>query len=95
MCIFELAYKKTYLLAAVATDLDTGQRRNKALEGVAQSLLLIAFTGLELNIYIRIIDFLGSKNFDPLLYIICLVVSTVLLFKGSQSVAQILGSIRH
>ncbi|EPE2450286.1 pLS20_p028 family conjugation system transmembrane protein [Enterococcus faecalis] len=91
MCIFELAYKKTYLLAAVATDLDTGQRRNKALEGVAQSLLLIAFTGLELNIYIRIIDFLGSKNFDPLLYIICLVVSTVLLFKGSQSVAQIFG----
>jgi len=91
MCIFELMYKKFYLLVATATDLDTGQRRNKAIESIAQSLLLIAFTGLELRIYIGILNFLGGKNLNPILYVICLVVSTFLLFKGSQSVAAIFG----
>ncbi|EGO2715343.1 hypothetical protein IET03_002071 [Enterococcus faecalis] len=91
MCIFELMYKKFYLLVATSTDLETGQRRNKALEGISQSLLLIAFTGLELRIYVGILKFLGDKSLDPILYIICLVVSTFLLFKGSQAVTAIFG----
>ncbi len=91
MCIFELMYKKFYLLVATSTDLETGQRRNKALEGISQSLLLIAFTGLELRIYVGILKFLGDKNLDPILYVICLVVSTFLLFKGSQAVTAIFG----
>lgn len=91
MCIFELGYKKVYLDVVAATDVETGQRRNKALEGVVQSLLLIAFTGLELNIYMKIMQFLGETTLDPYIYVISMVVATFLLFKGSQTVSQLFG----
>lgn len=91
MCIFELGYKKVYLAVVAATDIETGQRRNKALEGVVQSLLLIAFTGLELNIYMQIMQFLGENTLDPYIYVISMVVATFLLFKGSQTVSSLFG----
>lgn len=91
MCIVELAFKKIYLLVATATDLDTGQRRNKALESVAKSLLLIAFTGLELNIYIRLIEFIGNNTLAPMIQVVAMVVATYFLFKGSQTVSELFG----
>lgn len=91
MCIFELSYKKVYLGIVVATDIETGQRRNKALEGIVQSLLLISFTGLELNIYMKVMQFLGETNLNPYIYVISMVVATFSLFKGSQAVSQLFG----
>lgn len=95
ICLFELVYKKFYLGFAAATDLETGQRMKTAIEDITQTLLLLAFTGLELRIYVKLLgglaDIHAKGTISPFLYVIALICLTVALFKGSQVVTKIFG----
>ncbi|MGK0607113.1 pLS20_p028 family conjugation system transmembrane protein [Enterococcus gilvus] len=95
ICLFELVYKKFYLGFAAATDLETGQRMKTAIEDITQTLLLLAFTGLELRIYVKLVgglaDIHAKGTISPFLYVISLICLTIALFKGSQVVTKIFG----
>ncbi|HFC9195235.1 TPA: pLS20_p028 family conjugation system transmembrane protein [Enterococcus faecium] len=94
-CIIELVFKKFYLVIAASTDFETGQRMKSAIEDISQSFLLLAFTILELRIYTLMLSGIGDLHaagkINGFLYIIALIVLTIALFKGSQSVTKIFG----
>lgn len=94
-CIIELAFKKVYLGIAAATDFDHGQRRKTAVSDVINCLLLMAFTGLELTVYTRLLSGLATINssgkINTFLYCLSLICLTMALFKGSQAVTKIFG----
>ncbi|MGG5325588.1 hypothetical protein IGJ83_003170 [Enterococcus pernyi] len=94
-CIIELVFKKFYLVIAASTDFETGQRMKSATEDISQSFLLLAFTILELRIYTLMLSGIGdlqaAGKINGFLYIIALIVLTIALFKGSQSVTKIFG----
>lgn len=89
--IIELGFKKFYLVLAASTDLETGQRMKTALEDIVQLLLLIAFTRLELAIYVNMMSELKNFKDTPLLYVLGIFCLTVALIKGSKSVTKIFG----
>ena len=94
-CIIELVFKKFYLVIAASTDFETGQRMKSAIEDISQSFLLLAFTILELRIYTLMLSGIGDLHaagkINGFLYVIALIVLTIALFKGSQSVTKIFG----
>lgn len=94
-CIIELVFKKFYLVIAASTDFETGQRMKSAIEDISQSFLLLAFTILELRIYTLMLSSIGDLHatgkINGFLYIVGLIVLTIALFKGSQSVTKIFG----
>ncbi|ENZ5655542.1 pLS20_p028 family conjugation system transmembrane protein [Enterococcus hirae] len=94
-CIIELVFKKFYLVIAASTDFETDQRMKSAIEDISQSFLLLAFTILELRIYTLMLsgigDLHGAGKINGFLYVIALIVLTIALFKGSQSVTKIFG----
>ncbi|MDA9462127.1 hypothetical protein B835_2056 [Enterococcus mundtii 3F] len=95
ICIIELVFKKFYLVIAASTDLETGQRMKTAINDVSQSFLLLAFTILELQIYVTVLSGIGDLHtagkLNGFLYLVSLIVLTVALFKGSQAVTKIFG----
>ena len=94
-CIIELVFKKFYLVIAASTDFETGQRMKSAIEDISQSFLLLAFTILELRIYTLMLSGIGDLHavgkINGFLYVVALIVLTIALFKGSQSVTKIFG----
>ncbi|TNX32345.1 hypothetical protein FIU45_11440 [Enterococcus faecium] len=94
-CIIELVFKKFYLVIAASTDFETGQRMKSAIEDISQSFLLLAFTILELRIYTLMLSGIGDLHaagkINGFLYVVALIVLTITLFKGSQSVTKIFG----
>lgn len=94
-CIIELGFKKFYLMFAASTDLATGQRVKTAIDDVSQSFLLLAFTALEMRIYLVLLtgiaDLHTKGTLTGFLYIIAMIVLTIALFKGSQAVTKIFG----
>ncbi|HGV8345990.1 TPA: pLS20_p028 family conjugation system transmembrane protein [Enterococcus faecium] len=94
-CIIELVFKKFYLVIAASTDFETGQRMKSAIEDISQSFLLLAFTILELRIYTLMLSGVGDLHaagkINGFLYVFALIVLTIALFKGSQSVTKIFG----
>ncbi|MBG8275541.1 hypothetical protein I5283_07230 [Enterococcus faecium] len=94
-CIIELVFKKFYLVIAASTDFATGQRMKSAIEDISQSFLLLAFTILELRIYTLMLSGIGDLHaagkINGFLYVVALIVLTIALFKGSQSVTKIFG----
>ncbi|EME8212424.1 hypothetical protein LT317_001171 [Enterococcus faecium] len=94
-CIIELVFKKFYLVIAASTDFETGQRMKSAIEDISQSFLLLAFTILELRIYTLMLSGVGDLHaagkINGFLYVVALIVLTIALFKGSQSVTKIFG----
>lgn len=94
-CIIELAFKKFYLVVAASTDFETGQRMKTAIEDIGSSFLLLGFTILELRIYTLMLSGIGdlhaANKLNGFLYVVALIVLTVALFKGSQSVTKIFG----
>ncbi|WP_165038238.1 pLS20_p028 family conjugation system transmembrane protein [Enterococcus sp. ZJ1622] len=94
-CIIELVFKKFYLVVAASTDFETGQRMKSAIEDISQSFLLLAFTILELRIYTLMLSGIGDLHaagkINGFLYVVALIVLTIALFKGSQSVTKIFG----
>ena len=94
-CIIELIFKKFYLVIAASTDFETGQRMKSAIEDISQSFLLLAFTILELRIYTLMLSGIGDLHaagkINEFLYVVALIVLTIALFKGSQSVTKIFG----
>ena len=94
-CIIELGFKKFYLVITGATDFETGQRMKTAIEDVANSFLLLAFTILELRIYTLMLSGIGdlyaADKLNGFLYVIGLIALTIALFKGSQTVTKIFG----
>lgn len=94
-CIIELVFKKFYLVIAASTDFETGQRMKSAIEDISQSFLLLAFTILELRIYTLMLsgisDLHAAGKINGFLYVVALIVLTIVLFKGSQSVTKIFG----
>lgn len=94
-CIIELVFKKFYLVIAASTDFETGQRMKSAIEDISQSFLLLAFTILELRIYTLMLsgisDLHAAGKINGFLYVVALIVLTIALFKGSQSVTKIFG----
>lgn len=94
-CIIELVFKKFYLVIAASTDFETGQRMKSAIEDISQSFLLLAFTILELRIYTLMLSGIGDLHaagkINGFLYVVGLIVLTIALFKGSQSVTKIFG----
>lgn len=94
-CIIELVFKKFYLVVAASTDFETGQRMKSAIEDISQSFLLLAFTILELRIYTLMLSGVGDLHaagkINGFLYVVALIVLTIALFKGSQSVTKIFG----
>ncbi|EGP5708354.1 pLS20_p028 family conjugation system transmembrane protein [Enterococcus faecium] len=94
-CIIELAFKKFYLVVAASTDFETGQRMKTAIEDIGSSFLLLAFTILELRIYTLMLSGIGdlhaANKLNGFLYVVALIVLTIALFKGSQSVTKIFG----
>ncbi|MFP7386208.1 hypothetical protein SFB97_11380 [Enterococcus hirae] len=94
-CIIELVFKKFYLVIAASTDFETGQRMKSAVEDISQSFLLLAFTILELRIYTLMLSGIGdlhaADKINGFLYVVALIVLTIALFKGSQSVMKIFG----
>lgn len=95
ICLIELGFKKFYLVIAASTDFETGQRMKTATEDIIQSLLLLAFTGLELRIYTKMLSGLSDLNSQGkvtgLLFVIALFALTIALYKGSQAVTKIFG----
>lgn len=94
-CIIELVFKKFYLVITASTDFETGQRMKSAIEDISQSFLLLAFTILELRIYTLMLSGIGDLHaagkINGFLYVVALIVLTIALFKGSQSVTKIFG----
>lgn len=94
-CIIELVFKKFYLVIAASTDFETGQRMKTAIYDISESFLLLAFTILELRIYTLMLSGVGdlhaSGKINGFLYVVALMVLTIALFKGSQSVTKIFG----
>lgn len=94
-CIIELVFKKFYLVIAASTDFETGQRMKSAIEDISQSFLLLVFTILELRIYTLMLSGIGDLHaagkINGFLYVVALIVLTIALFKGSQSVTKIFG----
>ncbi|WP_422386919.1 pLS20_p028 family conjugation system transmembrane protein, partial [Enterococcus lactis] len=94
-CIIELVFKKFYLVIAASTDFETGQRMKSAIEDISQSFLLLAFTILELRIYTLMLSGIGDLHaegkINGFLYVVALIVLTIALFKGSQSITKIFG----
>ncbi|HAZ1126374.1 TPA: hypothetical protein J0U87_003150, partial [Enterococcus faecium] len=78
-----------------STDFETGQRMKSAIEDISQSFLLLAFTILELRIYTLMLSGIGDLHaagkINGFLYVVALIVLTIALFKGSQSVTKIFG----
>lgn len=95
VCLIELGFKKFYLVIAASTDFETGQRMKTAMEDIIQALLLLAFTGLELRIYTKMLSGLSDLNsqgkITGLLFVIALFSLTIALYKGSQAVTKIFG----
>jgi len=95
ICLIELGFKKFYLAIAASTDFETGQRMKTATEDIIQALLLLAFTGLELRIYTKMLSGLSDLNSQGkvtgLLFVISLFALTIALYKGSQAVTKIFG----
>lgn len=95
ICLIELGFKKFYLAVAASTDFETGQRMKTATEDIIQALLLLAFTGLELRIYTKMLSGLSDLNSQGkvtgLLFVIALFALTIALYKGSQAVTKIFG----
>lgn len=94
-CIIELVFKKFYLVIAASTDFETGQRMKTAIYDISESFLLLAFTILELRIYTLMLSGIGdlhaAEKINGFLYVVALIVLTIALFKGSQSVTKIFG----
>ena len=94
-CIIELVFKKFYLVIAASTDFETGQRMKTAIYDISESFLLLAFTILELRIYTLMLSGVGDLHaagkINGFLYVVALIVLTIALFKGSQSVTKIFG----
>ncbi|PTO36575.1 pLS20_p028 family conjugation system transmembrane protein [Enterococcus mundtii] len=94
-CIIELVFKKFYLVIAASTDFETGQRMKTAIYDISESFLLLAFTILELRIYTLMLSGVGDLHaagkINGFLYVVALMVLTIALFKGSQSVTKIFG----
>ncbi|MBK1233528.1 hypothetical protein JFI38_14225, partial [Enterococcus faecium] len=65
------------------------------IEDISQSFLLLAFTILELRIYTLMLSGIGDLHaagkINGFLYVVALIVLTIALFKGSQSVTKIFG----
>lgn len=82
-------------MIAASTDFETGQRMKSAIEDISQSFLLLAFTILELRIYTLMLSGIGDLHaagkINGFLYVVALIVLTIALFKGSQSVTKIFG----
>lgn len=95
ICLIELGFKKFYLVVAASTDFETGQRMKTAVEDIIQALLLLAFTGLELRIYTKMLSGLSDLNsqgkVNGLLFVVALFSLTIALYKGSQAVTKIFG----
>lgn len=93
--MFELFYKKAWLIFVSATDVETGERMKTAITDVTNGLLIIAFTGIELRIYRLLMnglaDVAAKQQMNPILYTVCLVSLTLALFKGSQAVVKYFG----
>ncbi|HGV8437880.1 TPA: pLS20_p028 family conjugation system transmembrane protein [Enterococcus faecium] len=94
-CIIELGFKKFYLVIAASTDFETGERMKTAIYDISNSFLLLAFTILELRIYTLMLSGVGdlqaAGKLNGFLYVVSLIVLTLALFKGSQSVTKVFG----
>ncbi|HAJ4038285.1 pLS20_p028 family conjugation system transmembrane protein [Oceanobacillus caeni] len=89
--IIEIGFKQVVGLFVFATDLESGQRTKMVVKDIMNAFLLIAFTGLSLQLYTMFLSFLSTSNANFFIYIVAIVSATFILIKGSSTIMRYFG----
>lgn len=89
---FELGVAKIVSVLVFATDLETGEKTKTVIQDIMTAYMVIAFTGVNLSLYSLFVSYIGSKDMNLILYVLCMIGATFILMKGSKTIMRYFGA---
>lgn len=87
----EMGFKLIGAPAALATDLETGQKTKKVFNDIIRGFLTVSFEAISFRMYTIFLNWLSTQNVHWILYLFALTASTIVLIKGATTISDWFG----
>ncbi len=89
--LIDLVFGKIYFPLSAFSDIETGQRSKKMIEGIVTNLFTIGFLGISASLFVIFYSFLVSLQLSLIAFALTAIIGAFAFIKGSDTLAKTFG----